>query len=158
MHRLLHASGLTQSRRLMTPTYLGELVKLHPRKVLNNNSVHTYINKILKVGPAAETSRISGATTSEQQSNADNSQSLHRKPEKEADEMKKPEKAAVEKPRKKKEKVVQMVKKQKMVVQQPVEARIQASPVKSKSGTSSEEDSHSLAKLKRAGAQRKLVV
>ncbi|KZV35620.1 thylakoid lumenal 29 kDa protein, chloroplastic [Dorcoceras hygrometricum] len=42
--------------------------------------------------------------------------------------------------------------------QQPMEARSQAAPAKSKFGTSSDEDSRPLAKLKRGGAKRKLVV
>ncbi|KZV14705.1 hypothetical protein F511_41672 [Dorcoceras hygrometricum] len=90
---------------------LGEAVKLHRQKVLKNKSVHTYMKKNLNVGPAGETSKISGATASEQQSTTDSVPSLTKKLEQEAGEMKKPEKAAVEKPRKKKEKIVQIVKK-----------------------------------------------
>ncbi|KZV55542.1 uridine-cytidine kinase C-like [Dorcoceras hygrometricum] len=73
---------------------LGESVKLHPQKVLTNKSVHTYIKKNMGVVPAGETSKVSGATASEQQSNADGPQALP----------KEPEKAGVEKPKKKKEK------------------------------------------------------
>ncbi|KZV38575.1 hypothetical protein F511_04280 [Dorcoceras hygrometricum] len=47
---------------------LREIVKLHPQKVLNNTLVHTYIKNNLGVGQTGETSRISGATTSGQQS------------------------------------------------------------------------------------------
>ncbi|KZV20962.1 myosin-6-like [Dorcoceras hygrometricum] len=61
-------------------------------------------------------------------------------------------KATVEKRKKKKEKVVPVVKKQVMVVKKPMEARSQAAPVKSKSGTSSDTDSLPLAKL---GAAKK---
>ncbi|KZV20544.1 hypothetical protein F511_33900 [Dorcoceras hygrometricum] len=133
------------------PWRVGEVA---PQKVLNTNWFTPKSGKTLKVGPAGETSRISGATASEKQSTADSPQSLPRKPE---NEMNKPEKATVEKP-KKKEKVVQMVKKNKLVVQQPVEARIQVAPVKSTSATSSDEDSCPLAKLKRGGSKVKLVV
>ncbi|KZV22786.1 hypothetical protein F511_24833 [Dorcoceras hygrometricum] len=134
---------------------LGESVKLHPQKVLNNKSVHSYMKKNLNVVPYGETRNVSGATASEKQSTVDNIPSLTKKPEKEAGEMNKPEKAVVEKPKKKKEKVVQMVKMQKVVVQQPVEALIQAAPAKSKSGSSSEADSHPLAKLKKGDAAPK---
>ncbi|KZV36129.1 hypothetical protein F511_16765 [Dorcoceras hygrometricum] len=50
---------------------LGETVKLHPQKVLTNKSVQTYINKNMTVGPAGETSKVSGATASEHKSTAD---------------------------------------------------------------------------------------
>ncbi|KZV27764.1 cleavage and polyadenylation specificity factor, 73 kDa subunit [Dorcoceras hygrometricum] len=127
---------------------LGESVKLHPQKVLNKKSVHTYMKKNLNVGPTGETSRISGAT-SEEHSTVDSLQ-------KKASKTKKPEKAAVEKSKKKKENVVQIVKKQKGVVQQPVEARSQDAPAKSKSGTISDVDSCPLVKLKNGGAASKL--
>ncbi|KZV28316.1 hypothetical protein F511_11677 [Dorcoceras hygrometricum] len=41
---------------------LGESVKLHPLKVLNNKSVHTYMKNNMGVGPAGETVKISGET------------------------------------------------------------------------------------------------
>ncbi|KZV55535.1 hypothetical protein F511_09646 [Dorcoceras hygrometricum] len=119
----------------LVKTDLGESVKLHPLKVLNNKSVHTYMKKNLGVGPAGETSKVSGATASEQQCTTDSLQSLTKKPDKEAGETKKSAKAAVEKKKKKEEKVVSVV------VKKPVEARSQAAPVKSKSGTSSDADS-----------------
>ncbi|KZV23644.1 tropinone reductaseAt1g07440 [Dorcoceras hygrometricum] len=128
-----------------------KVVKLHPQKVLNNKLVHTYMKKNLNVGPAGETSKVSGATANEQKSTADSVPSLTKKQEQDAGEMKKLEKAAVEKPKKKKEKVVQMVKKKKVVVQQTVEARSQAAPAKSKFGTSSDTDLRPLVKLKKGG-------
>ncbi|KZV40377.1 hypothetical protein F511_01699 [Dorcoceras hygrometricum] len=73
------------------------------------------------------------------------------KPEKEAGEMKKPEKAAAEK-KKKKNKKKKNKKKEKVisiVVQKPVEARSQAAPATSMSGTSSDVDSCLLAKIKK---------
>ncbi|KZV36819.1 hypothetical protein F511_03543 [Dorcoceras hygrometricum] len=82
---------------------LGEAVKLNPQRVLNNKSVHTYMKKNLVVGPAGETSKVSGATTSEQQSTADSLQSLTKKTEKEVGEMKKPD--AVKKKKNNKEKL-----------------------------------------------------
>ncbi|KZV44583.1 hypothetical protein F511_11269 [Dorcoceras hygrometricum] len=82
---------------------LGEVVKLHPQKVLNNKSVHTYIKKNLNFCPAGETSKVSGATANEHQLTADSIPS--NKAEREADKQKKAEKAVVEKPKKKKEKV-----------------------------------------------------
>ncbi|KZV29098.1 hypothetical protein F511_06593 [Dorcoceras hygrometricum] len=73
------------------------------------------------VGPSGETSKVSGATASEQQSTADSLQSLTKKPDKEASEMKKPEKAAAENKKKNKnEKVVSVV------VQKTVKFRSQA--------------------------------
>ncbi|KZV35021.1 hypothetical protein F511_19768 [Dorcoceras hygrometricum] len=137
---------------------LGESVKLHPQKVLTNKSVHTYIETNLGVGPDGETSKVSGATASEQQSTSDSLPSLTNRAEKEAGQKKKPEKAAVEKLKKKKEKVVQTVKNQKVVVSKPVEARSQAAPTKSKSGTSSDEDSRRLTKLRRGDTKCKQVV
>ncbi|KZV22821.1 hypothetical protein F511_12965 [Dorcoceras hygrometricum] len=131
---------------------LGEFVKLHLLKVLNNRSVHTYMKKNLGVGPAGETKKVSGVTTSEKQFTTVSLQSLTNKPEKEAGETTKPEKAAVEKKNKKKEKVVPVVKKQVVVVKKLVEARSQAAAAKSKSGTSSGADSCPLAKL---GATKK---
>ncbi|KZV51366.1 hypothetical protein F511_43679 [Dorcoceras hygrometricum] len=71
---------------------LGDSVKLHPQKVLSNKSVHTYMKKNLNVVPAGETSKVSGAIASEQQSTANGPQAL---PEE-------PEKAAVENPKMKK--------------------------------------------------------
>ncbi|KZV26137.1 hypothetical protein F511_13597 [Dorcoceras hygrometricum] len=61
--------------------------------------------------------------------------------------------------RKKKEKVISMVKKSVVGMQKPVEARSQAAPAKSKSGSSSDTDSCLLAKLKKGGAapKRKLI-
>ncbi|KZV22994.1 hypothetical protein F511_20395 [Dorcoceras hygrometricum] len=147
---------------------LGELVKLHPQKVLTKKSVHTYIKKNMVVGPAGETSKVSGAMKSEQHSTMESIQSLTNKAEKEAGEkqkheqkageVKKLEKTAVEKKKKKKEKDIPVEKKQKIAVQKIMEARSQAAPVKSKSGTSSEEDSCPLAKLKKGGAKCNLVV
>ncbi|KZV16855.1 hypothetical protein F511_09786 [Dorcoceras hygrometricum] len=84
----------------------GESVKLHPLKVLNNRSVHTYTKNNLGVGPAGETSKVSGVTMSEQQSTVYSIQSLTNKPQKEADETTKLEKATIEKKNKRKEKVV----------------------------------------------------
>ncbi|KZV40858.1 hypothetical protein F511_21116 [Dorcoceras hygrometricum] len=72
---------------------------------------------------------------------------LTNKAEKEAGETMKPETTAGEKKKKSKEKVVPVVKKQVVVLKKPVEARSQASPVKSKFGTSSDADSCPLAKL-----------
>ncbi|KZV23897.1 hypothetical protein F511_30081 [Dorcoceras hygrometricum] len=135
--------------------YLGEAVKLHPQKVLNNKSVHTYMKKNLGVGPAGETSKVSGTTASEQQSTADSLQSLTKKPKKEASEMKKTEKAAAEKKKKNnKEKIFSVV------VKKIVEARSQATSRKSKSEISSYADSRPLAKLKKCGVapKRKMVV
>ncbi|KZV51988.1 hypothetical protein F511_11887 [Dorcoceras hygrometricum] len=74
---------------------LGESAKLHPLKLLNSKSVHTYMKKNLGVGPAGETSKVSGATTSEQQSAIVSLPSLTSKAEKEVGETTKPEKAAV---------------------------------------------------------------
>ncbi|KZV32623.1 hypothetical protein F511_32775 [Dorcoceras hygrometricum] len=110
---------------------IGESVKFYPLKVLNTRSVHTYMKKNLGVGPAGETSKVSGAEASEQKSTADSLKSLTNKPEKEADETTKPEKAAVEKKKKKIENFVSLVKKPVVVVKKPVEARSQA-PAKSK--------------------------
>ncbi|KZV57760.1 hypothetical protein F511_24484 [Dorcoceras hygrometricum] len=100
--------------------------------------------------PAGETSKVSGATASEHQSTVESLPS--NKAEREAGEKKKAEKAAVEKPKKKKEKV------EKVAVPQPEEAGSQATKTKSKSGTSSNEDSCTLARLKKGGAKRKQVV
>ncbi|KZV26389.1 hypothetical protein F511_36839 [Dorcoceras hygrometricum] len=72
----------------LVKTDFREVVKLHPQKVSTNKSVHTYIKKNLGVGSAGETSKVSGATASEQQSTAG--------------EMEKPTKAAAEKEKKKK--------------------------------------------------------
>ncbi|KZV17031.1 hypothetical protein F511_20830 [Dorcoceras hygrometricum] len=88
---------------------LGKAVKLHPQKMLNNKSIHTYMKKNLGVGSAGETSKVSGATASEQQSTANSLQSLTKNPEKEASEMKKPDKAAAEKKKKKKKKKKEML-------------------------------------------------
>ncbi|KZV34205.1 protein disulfide isomerase-like 5-4 [Dorcoceras hygrometricum] len=59
------------------------------------------------------------------------------------------------------EKIVPVVKKQEVVVKNPVEAKSQAAPATSTSGTSSDADSRPLVKLgaiKRGGAKRKQVV
>ncbi|KZV39186.1 hypothetical protein F511_16927 [Dorcoceras hygrometricum] len=98
----------------MVKANLGESMKLHPQKVLNNKSVHTYMKKNLGVGPVGETSKISGETASEQQSTADSIPSLSNKAEKDVGEKTKLENAAVEKMKNKKEKVVPVVKKQKL--------------------------------------------
>ncbi|KZV44311.1 hypothetical protein F511_25916 [Dorcoceras hygrometricum] len=71
--------------------------EITPTQVLNGKSVETYMKKNLGVGPAGETSKVSGATVSEQQSTVDSTQSLTKKPEKEASEIKKPDKVAAEK-------------------------------------------------------------
>ncbi|KZV50965.1 hypothetical protein F511_09099 [Dorcoceras hygrometricum] len=83
---------------------LGESVKLHPQKVLNNKLVHIYMKKNLTVGPTGETCRVFGAAVSEQQSTEDSPQSFHKKLEKDS-EMKNPEKAAVENQKKKNDRI-----------------------------------------------------
>ncbi|KZV27479.1 hypothetical protein F511_16282 [Dorcoceras hygrometricum] len=130
----MHTSWRSNSDIMcVTRADLGELVKLHPQKVLTNKSVDTYIKKNLGVGLAGETSNVSGTTASEQKSTRESLMSFTNRAEKEADEKKKTEKKAVE-------------------------ARSQADPAKSKSGTGSDEDSFPLLRLKKGGGKRKFVV
>ncbi|KZV58373.1 hypothetical protein F511_15496 [Dorcoceras hygrometricum] len=131
---------------------LGESVKLHPLKVLNKKSVHTYMKKKKKkaVVPAGEISKLSGDTTG-------SLQSLTYKPEQEAVEKKqleknKPLEKEAEKKTKKKEKSVVVVKKPVVVVEKPAVAESQAALEKPKSGTISNEGTRPLSKL---GASKK---
>ncbi|KZV06648.1 hypothetical protein F511_45869 [Dorcoceras hygrometricum] len=108
--------------------------------------MHTYIKKNVDVRPAGESSKQTEDTTS----GTEGGQSHMTKPvEKKKNNT---EKVAMEKPKKKQEKVP------KVAVQQPVEAGSQFSPRKSKSVTSSNEDSCMLARLNNRGAKSKKVV
>ncbi|KZV16796.1 hypothetical protein F511_11722 [Dorcoceras hygrometricum] len=99
---------------------LGESVKLHLQKVLNNKYVHTYIKKNMNVILVGESSK----QTEDTASGTEGGQSQMAKP------MEKEVETVVKKQKNRKEKVVPAVKKQKVVVSKPVEARIQAAPVK----------------------------
>ncbi|KZV18338.1 hypothetical protein F511_23936 [Dorcoceras hygrometricum] len=127
---------------------LGELVKLHTQKVLNNKSVHTYIKKNQNVVPTGESSKRTEDTSSETEGGQSQ---MTRTVDKEVEN-------AVGKKKKKIEKFVQAGKKQKVVKSTTVEAESKAAPVKSKSGTSSDADSCLLSRLNKGGAKRKLVV
>ncbi|KZV34410.1 hypothetical protein F511_34719 [Dorcoceras hygrometricum] len=121
---------------------LGESVKLHPLKVLNNKSVLTYMKKNHTVVPAGESTKASGDTAS-------GAEGLTKE---------KVVEKAVEKAmeKRKKEKVV-------VVVKKPPVVGNQAAPEKSKSRTSSDKDSRPLSQLGAAkqagvGAKCKLII
>ncbi|KZV54838.1 hypothetical protein F511_37172 [Dorcoceras hygrometricum] len=83
----------------LVKTDLGESVKLRPKKVLTNKSVHTYIKKNLDVRPAGESSKKIEDTTS----GTEGGQSHMTKPVEKK--KRKTEKGDLEKPKKNKDKV-----------------------------------------------------
>ncbi|KZV34533.1 hypothetical protein F511_09271 [Dorcoceras hygrometricum] len=124
---------------------LGEFVKLHPLKELNQKSVLIYMRKNKAVIPVGESSTQSGEIASENKFTAGGLQSVTNKPEEAIE--KKNEKAAETK---KKETVV--------VVKNPVVAGSQSAPEKSKFGTSSDEDSSPLSKLGAAVRSESIII
>ncbi|KZV31802.1 ATP-binding cassette superfamily [Dorcoceras hygrometricum] len=125
---------------------LGDLVKLHPQKVLTNKSVHTYIKTNLDVRPAGESRK----QAEDNASGIEGGKSKMTKPvETQVDpHVEKKKKKAFSKKNKVETTAAENKKKKQVSEQQPVEAGSQVTPAKSKTGTSSYKDSCLLARLK----------
>ncbi|KZV35769.1 hypothetical protein F511_33267 [Dorcoceras hygrometricum] len=132
---------------------LGELVKLHPQKMLTNKSVHTYIKKNLDVKPAVESRK----QTEDTESGTEGGQPKMSKPVETQEEQKK--KKAVSKTKKAETKAVEKKKKKQVkkgVTSQTMEAGSKVAPTKSSSQTSSDLDSCPRGEQKtRGGTKRK---
>ncbi|KZV55353.1 UV-stimulated scaffold protein A [Dorcoceras hygrometricum] len=152
------SAGLKMSLLLerLVKADLGESVKLHHLKVFYHKSGLTYMKNII-VGPSDDSRKQTGETASA----ADSMQSLTNKPDQEAVEKKKlKKKKTVEKDVEKKKEMVQEKKKKQ---KETVVAGSKYALEKSTSGTSSDEDTRTLAQLgamKKGGAapKRKLVL